>query len=262
MGKTYVGNSSGVAKVPKKIYAGNSSNVAKAVKVVYCGNSSGKAVEVWRNSTLPSTYQKVEYIYNTGGTQYINTDIYANSDTKTVLDCEFIGSDVPQFYFFGTQYVLPNEGDKSYYLRVSSNNPRKLYINFGGSVTLDDTKAAVYVNTRYELKFNESGGKFYKNNVLLASSTTTFSRPSVNVPLLLFGYSYKTGGGSEYTTTIAGQGLRLYHFQAWQSGVMIRDMYPCYLKSDTQTVGMYDVANGQFYGNSGTGIFYKGPDID
>ena len=107
MGKTYVGNSSGVAKVPKKIYAGNSSNVAKAVKVVYCGNSSGKAVEVWRNSTLPSTYQKVEYIFNTGGKQYINTGILANSDTKVMLECEFSNiSHLSANFFFGALYQM------------------------------------------------------------------------------------------------------------------------------------------------------------
>ena len=262
MGKTYAGNSSGVAKVPKKIYAGNGSNVAKAVKVVYCGNSSGKAVEVWRNSTLPSTYQKVEYIFNSGGTQYIDTGIVANSDTKSSLDVQFTGSDVPQFYFFGVEYTAPNEGTKDYCMLVSSNNPRKIYIYFGGGVTLDSNEEAVYVNTRYKFIFNDSGGKFYKNNKLLGTSTTTFSKPGNNIPLLLFGYNHVWGGTGGYNTTIAKEGLRVYRFQAWQSNVLIRDMYPCYLKSNTQTVGMYDLVNGQFYGNSGTGIFYKGPNID
>ena len=55
---------------------------------------------------------------------------------------------------------------------------------------------------------------------------------------------------------------RLYSFRVWQNKSMIRDMYPCYLKSDSQVVGMYDLIGNQFYGNDGTGIFYKGPDVN
>ena len=259
MGNTYVGNSSGVAKVPKKIYAGNSSNVAKAVKVVYCGNSSGKAVEVWRNSTLPSTYQKVEYIFNTGGKQYINTGILANSDTKVMLECEFSNiSHLSANFFFGALYQMLQD-ERSLAMNIQ-NGEAKVNVYFAAQVLKNNN--SVSNNTRYIFRLNESGGNFYKNNDLLGTSTSTFPKPSENnMTLLLFGLISKYRGESA-NTYIAPEGLRVYHFQAWQSGVIVRDMYPCYLKSNTQTVGMYDLANGQFYGNSGTGIFYKGPDID
>ena len=55
---------------------------------------------------------------------------------------------------------------------------------------------------------------------------------------------------------------QLRHFQAINnySGNLIRDMYPCYRKSDN-VIGMYDVVNAVFYTNSGTGTFVKGADV-
>lgn len=245
MGKTYVGNASGVAKVPKKIYAGNSSNVAKAVKVVYCGNSSGKSVEVWRNSTLPSTYQKVQYIYNTGGTQYINTGVKPNSDTR--VEIEFMRVNSQAHVFFSADET----GAKSYYAGTTNTQNSTIYCYFGGAT---DFSSDTSLNTKYNLSFNASGGKFYLNNVLQFTLTNTFSA-SAN-PILLFGTYYNNA------VSKSSDGVYLYRFIVRQGNSIIRDMFPCYLKSNTQTVGMYDLTNGQYYGNSGTGIFYKGPDID
>ena len=41
---------------------------------------------------------------------------------------------------------------------------------------------------------------------------------------------------------------------------LVRDFVPCYRKADDE-IGMYDMANGVFYTNAGTGTFLKGPDV-
>ena len=251
-GKTYVGNSSNVAKILKKIYAGNSSNVAKAVKVVYCGNSSGKAVEVWRNSTLPSMYQKVEYIYNTGGTQYIDTGVKPNSDTTIIVDftpTSFPSGTITRLAVFG---LYTSQSVRFALDANSTQNQLEVYFGQNSSHSIAKNLS---VNTRYLVEYNKSGGKFYVNGTLGYTSTYTFG--TINRNMLLFGqYVYDSGN------TPAFPFIQMHHFQVKQSNVLIRDMYPCYLKSNTQTVGMYDLINGQFYSNSGTGIFYKGPDVN
>lgn len=254
MGKTYVGNSSGVAKVPKKIYAGNSSNVAKAVKVVYCGNSSGKAVEVWRNSTLPSTYQKVEYIYNTGGTQYINIGVKPNSDTTVETEFKY-GLATYSTQFFGVGYS--NQRCYEIFFSSSSSSTSSTW-NFNDKTNFVN----ITRDAKHTLVFNAPGGKFYVDGSLKHTLTDTFS--TMGLPILLFAryYSENSPSSTSGTIQIAMVPLYVYHFVVKQGNVMVRDMYPCYLKSNTQTVGMYDLANGQFYGNSGTGIFYKGPDVN
>lgn len=38
------------------------------------------------------------------------------------------------------------------------------------------------------------------------------------------------------------------------------NLVPCYRKSDGE-IGMYDLVNGVFYTNSGSGTFIKGDDV-
>lgn len=250
-GKTYVGNASGVAKVPKKIYAGNGSNQAVPCKVVYCGDSNGKAVEVWRNNTLPSAYQKVEYIYNTGGTQWIDSGVKPNSDTTIIVDftpTSFPSGTITRLAVFGL-YV-------SQYVRfgLDATSTQNQFLAYFGQISSYSIAKNLSANTRYLVEFNQPGGKFYVNGNLGYTSTYTFG--TINQNIYLFGQFVPDG------TVASFPFIQMHHFQVKQSNVLIRDMYPCYLKSDSQTVGMYDLINGQFYGNSGTGIFYKGPDID
>ena len=253
MGKTYAGNTSDESAIPKKIYVGNDSNLSVPCKVAYCGDSNGKSVEVWRDSTLPSTYQKVEYIYNTGCTQYINTGVKPNSDTRVEIDFMKINQDTySEHHLFGCE-IYNTSPAKKYSTDIVDNSP---YCYFGNSSI---SLSGFSKNTRYTLVFNGNGGRFTLNGVDKGTSQTTFT--ALSIPIYLFGYSMIAYNGTQ-ETRILKDGVYLYHFSVRQANSLIRDMYPCYLKSDSQTVGMYDLIGGQFYGNSGTGIFYKGPDIN
>lgn len=46
-----------------------------------------------------------------------------------------------------------------------------------------------------------------------------------------------------------------------KNNVLIRNMIPCYRKSDGE-IGMYDTINNIFYTNFGTGSFLKGNDVN
>ena len=252
MGNLYVGNSSGKAAVPKKIYAGNSSGVAAAVKVVYVGNSSGKAVEVWRTSTLPSTYQKVEYIYNTGRTQYIDTGLYPNINTTAEVEVS-----LPSIYNDTEIFGSVNEASGDHYYRLcthyGSGKSKFYYIFGGGNYDSDALDQALQANTKYKVIFNAPGGYFYVDDTLLHTSTRTWTVSSC--PTLTLFANHRD---SHFDLS---DDLYIYHFAAKQSNKYVRDMYPCYRKSDN-VIGMYDLINSKFYTNAGSGIFYKGPDVD
>ena len=49
-----------------------------------------------------------------------------------------------------------------------------------------------------------------------------------------------------------------YSFKIWKGDTLLRDFVPCYRKSDN-VLGMYDIVEGEFYTNSGTGQFLAGP---
>lgn len=252
MGKTYAGDVSSESVTPKHIYVGNTSNLSEECKVVYMGNSSNKSVEVWRNNTLPSEYQKVEYIFNTGGTQYIDTGVKPNSDTTIIVD--FTPTSFPTS---GNIYSAVFGLYMSFQVRFSldvGQSPNK-FIAYFGTASSNTIASGLSANTRYLVEFNQPGGKFYVNGTLGYTSTYTFS--TLNHNMLLFGQWV-----FDHDNTPAQAYIRMHHFQVKQGGTMIRDMWPCYEKADTQNVGMYDLIGGQFYGNDGTGIFYKGPDIN
>lgn len=52
---------------------------------------------------------------------------------------------------------------------------------------------------------------------------------------------------------------KLYYAQLYSGNTLIRDFYPCIDASGN--VGLYDLENGQFYGNNGTGSFAAGQEI-
>ena len=247
MGITYIGDSNGESVKPKAIYAGDSNNLSALVKVAYVGNSSGKSVEVYRNSALPYEYQKVEYIYNTNGTEYIDSGVKPNSDTR--VEITFTRASTQALTLFGSY-----TSNSKYYraLITNTSSPTSIRCEFGDGTNFTSDIA---VNSKHTLLFNGSGGNFYLDGAFQFTSTKTFT--ALNYPMFIFGTSNQSGGAVPSST-----GIYIYHFAIKQGNTTIRDMYPCYLKADTQVVGMYDVANGAFYGNDGTGIFYKGPDVN
>lgn len=243
----FVGKTNNTAKKPLKILVGNSSNIAKEVKSIFVGNSSNQAVKVF--PSFPDTHQKVEYILNTNKTEFINLGFKPDSYTRSIMKFEIYDA----FQRSYTRYLYGAEAGKygiGYYNRGTS-WPTSLDMVFAGTpASLEN----VTFNTMYDVDFNRPGGYFYVNDELIGSSVSTFSATQTNA--ILFGISNSSNPNGEAVDV----SIKLYHFQAYQENTIIRDMYPCYRKADTE-VGMYDVVNGVFYVNNGTGIFYKGPDV-
>ena len=59
--------------------------------------------------------------------------------------------------------------------------------------------------------------------------------------------------------TIRDIGLKIYDFQIYDHGILVRDFVPVRVGT---TGYMYDKVSGQLFGNSGTGNFILGPDIN
>lgn len=254
MGKTYVGNTSNKSKLPKKIYIGNSSNKSVVCKAIYVGNSSNKSVEVWRNTSLPSAYQKVEYIYNSEYTQYIDTGVVPDYYTTTIVEVEY--PDITSYgVIFGSHFSSASSTAPNYQLDLANSPPARHYYMF--RTTTNSMGSNAEADTRYKIIFNDSG-KFYINGTLVYSTTDTFTVPSSMPTMPLF--AQKEVYGSSTGLYLSNKVFRLYHFAVKKNGIYIRDMYPCYRISDT-AIGMYDLVNSRFYANAGTGIFGKGPNV-
>ena len=241
----FIGKTNNTAKKPSKILVGNSSNIAKEVKSIFVGNSSNQAVKVF--PSFPDMYQRCEYIYNTNGTEYIDSGVRPNSDTR--VEIVFTRASTERLRLFGSF----NSTGKQYMANIQNTTyPTSIYCGFGNE---GNRTSNIEVNSKHTLLFNGSGGNFYLDGDFQFTSTKTFT--ALTYTMCIFGISNETGG-----VDLSSTGIYMYHFVVKQNNTVIRDMYPCYLKSDTQVVGMYDIANGVYYGNYGTGIFYKGPDVN
>lgn len=249
----------GVAKKPKNIYVGVN-GVARKVKAAYVG-VNGVARQVWSSSILPTTYQRLEYITNNvvrpssnGAAQArINTGIIPNIYTKVYLKFMYIGgtdNKLDHIIFGSTHVGFPYT---SYGLSMSNctSSPQATgafytafyYSNAGWSTFDCISTSGQYTNVLYEVVFNDNG-KFYINNNLMHTATD-ISPVTIEDPIRIFNYYYSA---SQYTLPGA---IRVYSCKIWNNGTLVRDMYPCYQKTNTIN-GLYDIVGNVFYSNEVT----------
>lgn len=194
-------------------------------------------------SQLPTEYQEVEYIQSSG-TQYIDTGVVATSgfeiDIKINIDT-VTGSWAPIL----SAHELSAPYKRNFVAYTSSG---KIEIDAGDkitqtSVTLtgDDVIKASNIENNFYLNVN---GTDYTPTVTTAASNLAYSGRTMH---LLHSNGYDLG----YTSG------KVYYCKITVGGTLVRNFVPCYRKSDN-IVGLYDIVNGVFYTNAGTGNFAKG----
>jgi hypothetical protein len=197
----------------------------------------GEAREPVVPSRVPDGYTELEYIESTG-TQYIDTCVYATQNTRLVCDADLLSLDSPD--------GVP--GLFGYY--VSGTN-----------------QFAVFYSTKWQAWFGSSsvsivGSYSGRKVVSLDSSEFKVGESSVDVnskgftstlPIHLFGFC-------QNNKHMYAADMKLYSCQIYDNGTLVRDFVPC--KDASGVVGLYDLANGAFYQNAGSGSFTAGGDIE
>lgn len=187
---------------------------------------------------LPAGYTELEYIESTG-TQYIDTCFKPNQDTRVVADIQMVGTPVNAFFFGGRTSTTSNifcflwlESNKVF--RTDYNNKQK-------------SVSGVY-NDRVFVDFNKNIVEM--NGTVIEHTYGTFQSTGN-----LFIFAASTSG-----TMSSPASARLYSFKMYDNGTLIRDFVPC--TNTSGTVGLYDMVNGIFYGNAGTGVFTAGVEVE
>ena len=185
---------------------------------------------------LPDGYTQYEYI-ESSGSQYIDTGFRHNQGTRIVMDMQAVKITANAWAFEG---------------RISTSSARHGVFFYESS---GDRWNGDYVTQRHAFtgigRYDRLNVDFNKNTLTLNGSTYTFQaqdfQSTVNLTLL----AANTNG------TIAGYlSARLYSCQIYDNGTLIRDYVPC--ANPSGEIGLYDQANGAFYGNAGTGTFSHG----
>ena len=191
--------------------------------------------------SLPSGYQRVEWLQATG-TQYINTGLMIGAnDVEYNLKWREISAEV------GTS-LCGNDNPWSGVLYHPSAGV--IYAAVGNSN--GQGARAIPINSWITANFTAKNGAWsFRTNETTLSGSYSGTVISSNYNFFLFCNS-GTWQFSKYS--------QIPFFDLKVGGVLLRSFVSCRRTSDS-VAGMYDIANGVFYPNAGTGTFSVGGDV-
>ena len=230
-------------------------DAVKAVRIPEgdCKRVAINGTIVWEKGGLPSEYQQVEYIQS-DGLQAIDTGVYPLVDTSITLD-------------FAKTQTLTNDG----LMGARSNNTFAIYLyatgrgtqenhSFRGAVAYGNVNSYVTdVNFYNNTDRHTVTAEYTNGGVTVISDGVVTSLGSSTVPSNLAWYLFACNTNNSIDTGRSAK-IKMYACEISQNGETIRDFVPCYRIADGE-IGMYDLVNGVFYTNSGSGTFIKGEDV-
>lgn len=195
----------------------------------------GKPITEYSDSgRLPDGYTELEYI-ESSGTQYIDTGI----TPTTTLETEIV--------------LLPTSGATSE------------HAIFGSAWSISGYFLMFYQDI---VRWHSRGVNVDVSGVGLTNRITVTASPTL---LDVNGTAYPVSGTGKDTTnnvylfytgddsTSGNKGhFKLYSCRMWDNENLVRDFMP--VQRSDGAVGLYDLVNGVFYGNSGSGVFIAGPE--
>lgn len=197
----------------------------------------------WYGSKLPEGYQEVEYIGSTSK-QYINTNYIASENTEFEVTYKLL--DIPDEYdsiIYNGESGTVNSGIGIFYRNSGITSQIG---SFGKRITpIDFEKKNVYISKNM-IKIN--------NLVTMRSADFIYNQPASSKGMSLFAGTWSNHNNVYYLSA------NIYKVKIYTSGVIKRNLIPCYRISDG-VIGMYDLIDNVFYVNRGTGIFNKGNNI-
>ena len=189
-------------------------------------------------SKLPSGYTELKYIESTG-TQYIDTGFKPNHNTRVLAKVKLLNNKASAWAFgarrTNTTKMFTFTASKAGYYTTDYGDTKEAYdstLAFTSAFVIDKNKNVTTLN-----------GENIKTN-----KEATFNCP---VNLVLFGVN--TNG-----TVMAGAAAANY-YKIYDNELLVRDFIPC--RDPSGAVGLYDLVNGQFYANAGSGAFTAGPEV-
>ena len=210
----------------------------------YCNNQYGYDKVLYSDGALPVDYQELEYIESTG-TQFIDLNIKANATTRIRMDAQYNSIDNQYNGYFVSQQTRFDFG-------IFRN---KWYFFYGTTSCSDDDN----VNSGFQADTVRHSFLYdiASKSLMIDSTLVSASDPSCTLSRL-DGYNLYLFDRNANNQKISA---KLYSFQMTKDDYLVRDMVPCYRKSD-KVIGLYDRVEGKFYTNDGTGTFLKGKDSD
>lgn len=197
---------------------------------------------VTETSFLPSEYTEVEYLESTG-TQHILTDFIPNNTSGVYLKAAV--TSLSDAYILGCRQTT--SGNDRWYI---GNQSTGAYMGF---VTNEDTAKRRVVGTNvFVAEMNWMNSRTRKVDGTITQSITS-TLPSISRRAALFACNLAG-------TINLPQKVKIYACRFSDGTDVKHDFIPCYRTAD-RMAGMYDIVEGKFFDNNGTGEFIVGDDI-
>ena len=202
-----------------------------------------------KTSTIPYAYQRVEYL-ESSGTQWIDTGYVQNSKTEYDITYEWKQSSSSNL---ATVFGTFNDAGDIYIYGIMLRDSKVEY-NFRNGNVNNFYQHSPSVGTKHVASFHN--GILTVNNSRISVGTVA---KNSDYPIALFASYFSSKTYNTVRQEYFGK-AKIYTIKFMEDGKAVRDMIPCYRKSDG-LAGMYDVANDVFYINQGSGTFIVGADV-
>jgi len=211
----------------------SSSESSESSESSYSSESSSS-----QSARLPAEYQEVEYLQPASSGVYIDTGL---SIVGRIWEIKTSFASATGPY----QGAIVKDGTTYYRCHTDGNDT-----TFGGRLG----------STMY----TQSGTPLATNTIVFSSvdgvkvNDSAYQSYSGTLPTIsLYIFSRHGSGLSNYPTL-----SQVFYSKMWTTdGELVQSLVPCCRKSDS-VAGMYDLVNGVFYANQGTGSFIVGPNIN
>ena len=225
-------------------YSVSSSNYGTwTVTATLSGNTKSDTVTIDSNEQydlslsyhVPALYQEVEYLEvgNTAG-PYIDTNCAFTTASEYEVKFQYTGTPGNETWLFGA-YANNKATQLGYW-------NSKIYFRVGGS------SATINFDTNIHT-YKAATSRFIVDGSELVSPV-----PNWGNAVLTKAHIFSSNSDNKTNK------CRIFFVKMWSNGVLQREMYPCYRKSDS-VAGMWDKVSELFYTNAGTGTFTVGPDV-
>lgn len=190
--------------------------------------------------TLGEPYVILDYI-ESDGNQFINTNYNPTGYSEYEMNySNFTGAGVlfgayNNSWDTGAGLYGSTEGDNNFWYHYYKNTDTRIKVVSSADVRMEQSN--LYINEQS----------------YISGVTKSFA---VNNPLYIFGANMPASGDVVHQPI----SMRLHKFIIKQNGVLLHDYKPV-KHTITGEIGLYDIIEGKFVGNSGTGSFIAGPEI-
>ena len=188
---------------------------------------------------LPKGYQQVEYIESTG-TQYIKTNYIANEDIEVNCKYQFTANQQGDSLMFGFK-----SGEEKLYAEFYTNSRwycacrNSAYRSVGNVGLTSSNSSMVQTLVLNKNTFTATGEIYAQPNGALTTDN----------PIEMYIFAWNNSGSVQHIN----KGMRIFYLRITnEEGKYVANFIPCYSKTNDKK-GLYDLVEGKFYTNQGTG---------